>query len=145
MAQRHHRLYLRPRCPVCRHPPPPLRPYLVAPPQSQSVVPEQSSDAMRTGVFRTRPASARLRKPVIYLYPSSSLPDVAVGLLPTSSWRFSAVYPPPQTASPSGEHHQTAQSLTWAVAAEPRGTCRGRRFLTCIGRRRRFVLDVVFD
>jgi len=99
-------------------PPPPL-PYLVAPPQSQSVVPEQSSNATRTGFFRTR--SAAVRKPVIYLYPPSSLPDVTVALLLAPSWSFSAVYPPSQTAIPSGEH-QSAQSLTWAVAAEPSGT-----------------------
>jgi hypothetical protein len=61
-----------------------------------------------------------IRKPVIYLYPPSSLPDVTVGLQLTQSWRFSAVYPPPQTTIPPGEQH-TAQSLTWAVAAEPTG------------------------
>jgi len=104
--------------------PPPPRPYLVAPPQSQSVVPEQSSDAPRTGFLRVRrapSARARARKPVIYLYPPSSLSDVTVALLLAPSWSFSAVYPPPQTATPSGEH-QSAQSLTWAVAAEPSGT-----------------------
>jgi hypothetical protein len=61
------------------------------------------------------------RKPVIYLYPPSSLPDVTVELQLASSWHFSAVYPPPRTTLPSGEP-QTAQSLTWAVAAEPDGT-----------------------
>ena len=58
------------------------------------------------------------RKPVIYLYPPSSLPDVTAELLLTSTWSFSAVYPPPQSSIPSGER-QTAQSLTWALAAEP--------------------------
>ena len=101
---------------------PPLRPYPVAPPQSQRVVPEQSSDAPRTGFLRVRRApSARARKPVIYLYPPSSLPDVTVALLLTSTWSFSAVYPPPRTSIPSGDR-QTPQSLTWAVAAEPSGT-----------------------
>lgn len=52
------------------------------------------------------------RKPVIYLYPPFRLPDVTVQLLLTSSWSFSAVYPSSQTA---------AQSLTWAVEAEPDG------------------------
>jgi hypothetical protein len=33
----------------------------------------------------------------------------------------SAVYPPPQTAFPSGENQSAAQSLTWAVEAEPGG------------------------
>jgi hypothetical protein len=51
------------------------------------------------------------RKPVIYLYPPSSLPDVTVELALTSSWRFSAVHPLPQTTVPPGEPH-TAQSLT---------------------------------
>jgi len=62
-----------------------------------------------------------IRKPVIYLYPPSSLPDVTVELLLTSTWSFSAMYPPPQSSIPSGER-QTAQSLTWAIAAEPSGT-----------------------
>ncbi|KAI9453251.1 hypothetical protein BJY52DRAFT_1289875 [Lactarius psammicola] len=61
------------------------------------------------------------RKPVIYLYPPSSLADVTVELALASSWRFSAVHPPPQTTVPPGEPH-TAQSLTWAVAAKPNGT-----------------------
>ena len=62
-----------------------------------------------------------IRKPVIYLYPPSSLADVTVELALASSWRFSAVHPPPRTTVPPGEPH-TAQSLTWAVAAEPNGT-----------------------
>ena len=66
-----------------------------------------------------RPAPAR--KPVIYLYPPSSLTDVTVELALTSSWRFSAVHPPPMTTIPPGEPH-TAQSLTWTVAADPNGT-----------------------
>ncbi|KAF8264817.1 hypothetical protein EI94DRAFT_1737581 [Lactarius quietus] len=61
------------------------------------------------------------RKPVIYLYPPSSLADVTVDLKLMSSWRFSAVHPPPQSTVPPGEPH-AAQSLTWAVAAEPNGT-----------------------
>jgi hypothetical protein len=61
------------------------------------------------------------RKPVIYLYPPSRLPDVVVELLLTSSWSFSAVYPSPQTAIPSGETQIAAQSLTWAIEAEPDG------------------------
>ena len=61
------------------------------------------------------------RKPVIYLYPPSSIPDVTIELQLTSSWHFSAVYPSPQTSIPS-YGHQPAQSLTWAIAAEPNGT-----------------------
>jgi hypothetical protein len=60
-------------------------------------------------------------KPVIYLYPPSSLAGVTVELALTSSWRFSAVHPPPKTTIPPGEPHK-AQSLTWAVTAEPNGT-----------------------
>ena len=60
-------------------------------------------------------------KPVIYLYPTSSLADVTVELALTSSWRFSAVHPPPKTTIPPGEPHK-AQSLTWSVTAEPDGT-----------------------
>ena len=64
---------------------------------------------------------SRPRKPVIYLYPPSSLADVTVELALSSSWRFSAVHPPPRTTVPPGAPH-TAQSLTWTVAAEPDGT-----------------------
>src|SRR6266702_934854 len=64
---------------------------------------------------------SRPRKPVIYLYPPSSLADVTVELALASSWRFSAVHPPPRTTVPPGQPH-TAQSLTWTVAAEPNGT-----------------------
>jgi len=63
----------------------------------------------------------RMRKPIIYLYPPSSLPHVTVDLQLTSSWRFSAVYPSPQTTVPF-EEHQPARSLTWAITAEPDGT-----------------------
>ncbi|KAH9033617.1 hypothetical protein EDB85DRAFT_1864331 [Lactarius pseudohatsudake] len=64
---------------------------------------------------------SRPRKPVIYLYPPSSLADVTIELAVVSSWRFSVVHPPPRTTVPPGEPH-TAQSLTWTVAAEPDGT-----------------------
>jgi len=65
----------------------------------------------------------RLRggKPVIYLYPPTSLPNITVNLLLTSAWHFSAVYPSPQTTIPSSEN-QPIQGLTWEVAAEPDGT-----------------------
>jgi hypothetical protein len=62
-----------------------------------------------------------VRKPIVYLYSPSSIPDVTVELRLTPAWTFSAVYPPPQAAIPSGDH-QTGQSLTWAVSAEPNGT-----------------------
>ena len=62
-----------------------------------------------------------MKKPVIYLYPPSSLEDVTVELALASSWRFSTVHPPPRTTIPPGEPH-TAQSVTWSVAAEPNGT-----------------------
>ena len=67
------------------------------------------------------PLELRGGKPVIYLYPPSNLTDVTVELSLTSSWRLSAVHPPPMTTLPPGEPH-TAQSLTWAVAVEPNGT-----------------------
>ncbi|KAH8986741.1 hypothetical protein EDB92DRAFT_1878657 [Lactarius akahatsu] len=60
------------------------------------------------------------KKPVIYLYPPSSLADVTVELALASSWRFSAVHPPPWTTIPPGDPH-TAQCVTWTVAAEPNG------------------------
>ena len=64
---------------------------------------------------------SRPRKPVIYLYPPSSLADVTVDLSLSPSWRFSAVHPPPRATVPPEAPH-TAQSLTWSVAAEPDGT-----------------------
>jgi hypothetical protein len=83
-----------------------------------------SGDAIMFAPYSRPPPDARLRKarkPVIYLYSPTRLPEVTVELLLMPSWRFSAVYPPPQTTIPPGSHH-TAQSLTWAVAAEPDGT-----------------------
>jgi hypothetical protein len=68
-----------------------------------------------------RKASKRrllVRKPVIYLYPPSSLSHVTVQLSLASLWSFSAVYPQPQTFTTPDEH----ESLTWTVAAEPDGT-----------------------
>ena len=62
-----------------------------------------------------------VRKPIIYLYPPSRLPEVTVELLLTSSWSFSAIYPLPQTAITPGEKQITGQSLTWTVEAEPNG------------------------
>jgi len=61
-----------------------------------------------------------IRKPVIYLFPPSTLADVTVELALVPSWRLSAVHPPPRTTIPPGEPH-TAQSVTWSVAAEPNG------------------------
>ena len=71
--------------------------------------------------FRRPSNRVPCKKPVIYIYPPSSLAKVTVELALTSSWRFSAVHPPPQTTIPPGEPH-TAQSLTWTVSAEPDGT-----------------------
>jgi hypothetical protein len=62
-----------------------------------------------------------VRKPVIYLYPPSRLPEVTVELLLTSSWSFSAIYPLPKTAITPGEKPIAAQSLIWTVEAEPDG------------------------
>jgi hypothetical protein len=62
-----------------------------------------------------------VRKPVIYLYPPSRLPEVTVELLLTSSWSFSAIYPLPKTAITPGEKQLATQSLTWTVEAEPNG------------------------
>ena len=64
------------------------------------------------------PAS-RPRKRVIYLYSPSSLSHVIVQLSLTLSWCFSAVYPPPQPVMVY--ELQSAQSVTWTVAAEPDG------------------------
>jgi hypothetical protein len=99
----------------------------------QRDLPAQSSDAVQTGAAFTAGLvlipinlgirTAKVRKPIIYLYPPTSLPDVNVELHLAPSWRFSAIYPPPQTLLQSGEHQtQTAQSLTWTIAAEPSGT-----------------------
>jgi hypothetical protein len=83
---------------------------------------------VQTAVRPTRPISSvfsgrgqTVRKPVIYLYPPSRLPDVTVELLLTSSWSFSAIYPLPQTAITPSEKQIAGQSLTWTVEAEPDG------------------------
>jgi len=101
----------------------PTRSSFSRPPQ-RAIIPEQSCDAPRTYAslaFDGGPLTLRGGKPVIYLFPPYILPSVTVELLLTSTWSFSAIYPPPQTSSPSGER-QAPQSLTWAVAAEPSGT-----------------------
>ncbi len=100
---------------------PSTRPSSSRPPRR--LIPEQPREAPQTRAF---PLSGpdldfSARKPVIYLFPPSILPNVTVELLLTSTWSFSAVYPPPQSSLPSGER-QTPQSLTWAIAAEPSGT-----------------------
>jgi len=101
----------------------PTRPSSSRPPQRG--IPKQSRDAPRTAASLVLDADdwrmERGRKPVIYLFPPYILPSVAVELLLTSTWSFSAVYPPPQTSISSGES-QTPQSLTWAISAEPSGT-----------------------
>ena len=97
--------------------PPLIRPYPTRRPKRHR--PQQPNYAMQTAASALD-GELLGRKPVIYLYLPSSLSDVTVGLRLTPSWRFSAVYPPPQATLPSGEQH-TAQSLTWVVAAEPSG------------------------
>ena len=90
----------------------------------QRVISEQSPDSLQTAASLVIDADVlrtRGRKPVIYLFPPSDLPSVTVELLLTSTWSFSAVYPPPQTPISPGER-QATQSLTWAVAAELSGT-----------------------
>ena len=91
----------------------------------QRVISEQSRNSLHTAASLVYDADVlwpeRGRKPVIYLFPPFVLPSVTVELLLTSTWSFSAVYPPPNTSFPSGER-QTPQSLIWAIAAEPSGT-----------------------
>jgi hypothetical protein len=80
-----------------------------------------SDYGVTTGSIVQLEQEMRIAKPVIYLYPPSSLADVTVDLALTSSCRFSAVYPPPRTTIPPGELHK-ALALTWTVKAEPNGT-----------------------
>ena len=93
--------------------PPPTRPDSWRPPSSWPVQPRDSADE--------EPELMLIRRPIIYLYPPSSLPEFIAELLLTSTWGFSTVYPSPQTSIPSGEC-KTAQALTWAIAAKPKGT-----------------------
>ena len=88
----------------------------VARPVFQGQTPALLRDALPAAL-----SSMNARKPVIYLYPPSRLPDVFVELLLTLSWSFSAVYPSPQSAIPSSENQFAPQSLTWAIEAEPDG------------------------
>jgi len=103
-------------------PPPPTRSSWARPPGR--VIPEQSRDVPQTAASLPSDAdfwNMPVRKPIIYSFPLSILPSVTVELLLTSTWSFSAAYPPPQTSIPSDER-QTSQSLAWAIAAEPGGT-----------------------
>lgn len=93
-----------------RPPPPP-------PPNVQTAV--RPTRPPFSSVFSGR--GQAVRKPVIYLFPPSRLPDVTVELLLTSSWSFSAIYPLPQTAITPSEKQIAGQSLTWTVEAEPDG------------------------
>ena len=102
--------------------PPSTRPSSSRPPRR--LIPEHAREAPQTPPFLLSGGEFRHvsgRKPVIYLFPPSILPNVTVELLLTSTWSFSAVYPPPQSSIPPGER-ETPQSLTWAIAAEPSGT-----------------------
>src|SRR5258708_1379136 len=63
---------------------PQIRPGSWQPPPSWTAQPRDAADEELGTML--------VRKPVIYLYPPSSLPDVTVELLLTSTWSFSAVY-----------------------------------------------------
>ena len=69
-------------------------------------------DSHRSPVFRLAesPSCIYTRHPA---FPTSSLL--------TSSWSFSAIYPLHQTTVSFGESKIPAQSLTWAIEAEPDG------------------------
>ena len=102
--------------------PPSTRPSSSRPPRRP--IPQHPREAPQTPAFLLSGGEiqrASGRKPVIYLFPPSILPDVTVELLLTSTWSFSAVYPPPQSSIPPDEL-KPLQSLTWAIAAEPSGT-----------------------
>ena len=109
------------------HLPPEVQSAYSEPDCSSTIV--SSLDSGRPAPAATPPRPVRLpfspglvvRKPVIYLFPPSRLPDVTVELLLTSSWSFSAIYPLPQTAITLGEKPIPTQSLTWTVEAEPDG------------------------
>jgi hypothetical protein len=62
------------------------------------------------------------KNPVIYLFPPSRLPEVTVQLMLTPPWRFSLVYPSPQSTTGPSEDSTDVRSLTWAVQAEPDGS-----------------------
>lgn len=55
-------------------------------------------------------------KPVIYLLPSSPLPNVSVQLSLIPQWEFSAIYPVVPATSSADQ-----QSVAWKVSAEPGG------------------------
>ena len=120
--------------------PPPPHPISVAPPQSQGVVPvpERSSNATRTGFVKTRPSAARrARKPVIYLYPPSSLPKVTVALSLVFLDGVSTCVPHrrllPCRAKTKPRNPLPEQSL-WIPVARPSTRALVRRFLAYTGR-----------
>ena len=87
------------------------------------------------------------RKPVIYLYPPFSLPDVTIELLLTSTWSFSAVYlrrrPPSRRVNikprnPSHGRLQQNPAARWSTRRL------AQRCLTCTGKRRRLASPLFF-
>jgi hypothetical protein len=80
-----------------------------------------SSYAMHSGSTVTAILTMKRRpvwKPVIYLYPPSSLADVTVKLTLVPSWFFSAAHPSQRKMLYLGGH----RVQSWNVAAEPNGT-----------------------
>jgi hypothetical protein len=78
-----------------------------------------SSYAMHSGSTVTATLTMKqvpVCKPVLYLYPPSSVADVTVKLTLVPSWNFSAVYPSQQI------YLGARKVQTWNVSAEPNGT-----------------------
>ncbi|KAF8676591.1 Ubiquitin-like protein [Rhizoctonia solani] len=56
-------------------------------------------------------------KPIIYIFPASTVKDVRVHLSLSRSWSFSEIYPPAEVSTLTD-----GQTIDWAVDAKPDGT-----------------------
>jgi large subunit ribosomal protein L40e len=62
----------------------------------------------------------RGKKPIIYLFPPVTIPNVHVQLALIKAWSFSSLYPSTPINTPGASN--LGQSVTWTVDAAPNGT-----------------------
>ena len=146
MAQRHQRLYLRPRCPVCRH----HHHYDLIPwhPHKARVSSPNNPAMHREPAFSglDLPVSDSASPSFIYTRPPafqtslshccSRLPGVSLRCIPHRRLPPRLVDTKPRKPSPGQSRRSPAAHSSTRPLAQ--------RFLTCTGRQRRFALSGVF-
>jgi len=144
IARRHHRLYLRPRCPVCHHRHHHYDPISWHPHRARESSP--NNPAMRRGLafsgpeISASPSSICTRLPAFQTSQSSCCsrrPGVSRRCIPHRRPPPRLVNTKPRNPSPGQSRRSPAAHLLTRILA--------RRFLTCTGRRRRFALNAAFD